>query len=178
MEEKWKPAKDYEGLYAVSNIGRVKRLERSFTCSKGIIYHLKEKILSSKPNKYSGYVSVNLSKKGVKTSHSVHRLVAALFVDNPNNNNVVNHIDENRANNNAENLQWVTHGENLAHNGAFLKGREKIKKKVFQYTRDGELVCTYGYAKEVLEYGFRPNSVTQVCLGNKKSHYGYIWKYH
>ena len=177
MEEEWKPAKNYEGLYEVSNEGRVKRVERRLTCSNGTVYHLKEKVLSSKPNKYSGYVSVNLSKNGIKTTHSVHRLVAEVFVDNPHNNNVVNHIDENRANNNAENLEWLTHGQNLAHNGAFLKGREKIKKKVFQYTRDGELVRIYNYAKEVLEYGFRPNSVTQVCLGNKKTHYGYYWRY-
>lgn len=178
MKEEWEPAKNYEGLYEISNNGRVKRLERFLTCSRGIIYHLKERILSSKPNKNSGYVTVNLSKNGVKTNHSVHRLVAELFVDNPHNNNVVNHVDEDRANNRAQNLEWVTHSENLAHNGAFLKGREKIKRRVYQYTLDGELVRTYNYAKEVLEYGFRPNAVTQVCLGRKKTHYGYCWRYY
>lgn len=178
MEEQWKQLKSYEGLYEISDKGNVKRLARCFTCSNGKIYHLKERLLSIKPNKYSGYVNVNLSKDGLKTIHSVHRLVAVNFIENPHNLNIVNHIDENRANNIAENLEWVSHGQNLAHNGAFLKGREKIKRKVFQYTREGELVRTYNYAKEVLEYGFRPGSVTQVCLGLKKSHYGYIWKYH
>ncbi|AVR44797.1 hypothetical protein C7S20_05675 [Christiangramia fulva] len=176
-EEKWEPVKGYEALYEISNIGRVKRLERTFTCSRGIIYHLKEKILSSKPNKTSGYVTVNLSKDGIKTNHSVHRLVAELFVDNPHNNNVVNHKDENRSNNTAENLEWVTHGENIAYNGAFQKGREKVKKKVYQFSLDGALINTYSYAGAVAKDGFTPNAVTQVCLGNKKSHKGYFWKY-
>ncbi len=84
---------------------------------------------------------------------------------------------EDRANNKAENLEWTTHAKNLAYNGAFQRGREKIKKKVYQYKLDGELIRTYGYAKEVEDYGFRPNSVTHACLGIKKTHKGFVWKY-
>ena len=178
MREEWRPVKNYEGLYEVSNLGKVKRLERHITCSNGTKRHLREKLFSCKPNKYLGYVNVVLTKKGIKTAHTIHRLVAELFVDNPNNFNVVNHLDEDRANNKAENLEWTTHAKNLSHNGAYQRGREKIKKRIYQYTLDGELVRTYSCAKKVLDYGFRPNAVAQVCGGHKKTHYGFIWKYH
>ena len=122
-------------------------------------------------------MNVRLTKNGIATNHSVHRLVAELFVDNPHNHNVVNHIDENRSNNKAENLEWTTHAKNLAHKGAFQRGREKIKKKIFKYSLDNEFIRTYAYAKEVLNDGYRPNSVTQVCLGYKNTHYGFYWRY-
>ncbi len=177
MEQEWKQIKNYEGLYETSNMGQVKRLGRYITRLNGTIRYQKELLFSCKPNKHLGYVNVGLTKDRVKTTYSVHRLVAEHFVDNPHNLNVVNHLDEDRANNKAENLEWTTHAKNLAHNGAFMKGREKIKRKVYQYTLNGELVRTYGYAKEVSKHGFRPNAVTQVCLGYKKTHYGFVWKY-
>lgn len=98
--EVWKPIKGYEGLYEVSNYGNVKSLFNS------------EKILHPTDNG-SGYLTINLRKDGKRKSFYIHRLVASAFVGNPNNVNVVNHLDFNKFNNRASNLEWVTQKENV-----------------------------------------------------------------
>mgnify|MGYP002795146306 CR=1 FL=1 len=174
MIEIWKPVKGHENLYEISNLGNLKRLERHILCSNGTIRIIKEKCFSNKPNKYSGYVNVNLSKNGVKTTYSIHRLVAEHFIGNPHNYKVVNHLDEDRANNIVQNLEWTTHAKNLAHNGTVLNGQEKITKKVGKYDLLGALVRTDGYARTVKDYGFQTNAVTTVCLVLNKRHYGFV----
>lgn len=99
MEEIWKDIKGYEGLYQVSNFGRVKSL-----ISKGKILFMSTR---------SGYFIVNLCKKCKRVSKQVHRLVADAFINNPLNKNIVNHIDFDRKNNNVENLEWCTQKENV-----------------------------------------------------------------
>ena len=101
--EIWRDVVGYEGLYQVSNIGRVK----SF-------YSLGERLLTPSSNK-SGYMYVVLTKDGVRKSCKVHTLVARAFLPNPENKPVVHHKDSNRSNNRVENLQWVTHQENTAY---------------------------------------------------------------
>ena len=92
MEEIWKPIKDYEGLYWVSNQGQVKNKHN--------------RIL--KPEIRNGYYSVNLCKNGKMTHFRIHRLVAITFIPNPKNYPMVNHKDENKLNNEASNLEWCT----------------------------------------------------------------------
>lgn len=104
--EEWLPVVGYEGLYEVSNLGRVKRLSNSATC--------KEKILTPQIQR-DGYQRVTLSKKGQKKRVSIHRLVAIAFIPNPENKEQVNHLDTNKLNNNLSNLQWATPKENIAH---------------------------------------------------------------
>lgn len=114
MIEIWKDIEDYEGLYKVSNLGRVKRLER--TDSNGRT--LKEMIMKTNKNgdeKKGYYERVYLSKDGIKKQMRVHRLVAQSFIPNPDNKQQVNHIDGNKLNNNVNNLEWVTGSENLKH---------------------------------------------------------------
>lgn len=175
--EIWKPIKDFEGYYEVSNLGRVKSLKRIIKCRNGRSIHVNEKLLKLSPNKNNGYINVWLCKNGQVQRFAVHRLVATGFVENPRNNNIVNHIDEVRTNNEFQNLEWVTHGENLAHRGAFQRGRLKVRKKIYQYSLDGILLKEYGYAQETQEDGFRPNGVTQACLDYSKTYYGFIWSY-
>ena len=103
QNEIWRDIKGYEGYYQVSNLGNVKTLH----ANKG--HRIKLMALAPHPR---GYKSVNLYKDGKHTPILVHRLVAAAFVPNPNNYNEVNHIDENKCNNNADNLEWVSHGDN------------------------------------------------------------------
>lgn len=103
-KEIWKPVKGYEGLYEVSNLGRVKRLRKNGN-------HC---IL--KPwNKRRAYVFVTLSKDGKANNVRLHRLVAAYFVPNPENKKQVNHIDCDPSNNAASNLEWCTRAENVKH---------------------------------------------------------------
>lgn len=113
--EVWKAVKDYEGLYEVSNLGRIRSVSRIIKkgCWKGYDKLIESKILSPSINN-SGYKIINLSKPNHKAiCRSIHRLVAEAFIPNPNNLTDVNHKDEDKMNNNVENLEWLTHKENM-----------------------------------------------------------------
>ena len=110
MEEVWKDIVGYEGLYQVSNYGRVKSLDK--IDSKG--YHRREKILRT-PSSKDGYCQTGLTKEGIRKMYKVHRLVADAFISNPKNKPQVNHIDGNKTNNHITNLEWVTRAENMKH---------------------------------------------------------------
>lgn len=110
MEEVWKDIEGYEGLYKVSNKGRIYSIEKGKPFSYGV----------RSCNNY--YCYATLVKNGIRTNHSIHRLVANAFIPNPNNFKIVHHIDGNKKNNCIENLQWCTQKENVAHciaNGNF-----------------------------------------------------------
>lgn len=99
MKEIWKDIKGYEGLYQISNMGRVKRLEDNFI-TQG----------------YKGeYANFTLKKNGISKCFAIHRLVATHFIPNPLNKKEVNHIDGNKHNNCVNNLEWNTHQENTIH---------------------------------------------------------------
>ena len=112
--ECWKDVKGYEGLYQVSDLGRVRSLDRTVHdyLNGGIKLH-KGRILKGGNSK--GYIRVALSKDGKKKGHAVHRLVAEAFIPNPGNKSQVNHINKNRGDNRVENLEWVTAKENSVH---------------------------------------------------------------
>lgn len=99
MKEIWKDIKGYEGLYQVSNFGRVKRNGRI----------LKVRV------KRKGYLGVVLYNNSEPKHYTIHRLVAEAFIPNPENKPQVNHIDEDKTNNTVANLEWVTAKENANH---------------------------------------------------------------
>lgn len=111
--EIWKDIENYEGLYQVSNFGRVKSLPR-LVKNNGGEYFYKGRILNAGIDS-GGYSLVVLSKNDKNKSFRVHRLVASAFIKNPNLHNVVNHIDGNKSNNFYLNLEWTTSSENNAH---------------------------------------------------------------
>lgn len=114
MKEVWKDIEGYEGLYQVSNYGRVKSVAKKVTYDNGKEVNYKEKIL--KPyNCDGGYQVVALFKNRNRTQVLVHRLVAQNFLHNPENKKEVNHIDFNPANNTLSNLEWTTRQENMRH---------------------------------------------------------------
>ena len=104
--EEWRDVIGFEGLYQVSNLGRVKTIERIFTDSKGREYKIISQIKQIFKTK-NGYIRVKLWKNGKSKNFLVHRLVAIAFIDNPNNFRCVNHKDENKENNYVESWRIV-----------------------------------------------------------------------
>lgn len=112
MTENWRDVVGYEGIYEVSDRGRVRSLDRIVKANNGIVYKRKGKYMKITENRY-GYPTVNLSKDGSNKIKSVHRLVANSFVGES--NLIVNHKDGIKNNNNLENLEFVTQKENMNH---------------------------------------------------------------
>lgn len=112
--EKWKSVAGYEGIYEVSDIGRLKSLSRKIKCRNGMITTVNEKIMKQRVD-HEGYFTICLykNKKGFHTK--VSRIVAIAFIDNPESKPQVNHIDGNKSNNVADNLEWTTASENMKH---------------------------------------------------------------
>ena len=141
QEEIWKDIVGYEGLYQVSNFGRIKRLKkitkwfsRNHWCSRID----EEKILYQEKNT-TGYNTVKLHKNGKAIKKNVHRIVAETFLQNKENKKTVNHKDGNKTNNNISNLEWATYGENNQHaftilgkKGAFLGKATSNSRKVMR----------------------------------------------
>ena len=157
--EIWKDIKGYEGLYEVSNLGRVKS---------------KRKIL--KPIN-GEYLKVGLSKNGIQKTLYVHRLVAETFLGKS--NLQVNHKDEDKHNNNIENLEFVTHKENM--NYGTKQDRESIiktKYHVNQYDKNGNFIKQwYNLRDIVMNTKYKKENIQYCCLGKYKYAYGYKWEY-
>lgn len=163
---------DYRGLYQVSNYGRVKSLER-ITYYK---HKLNEIILRGRIDK-NGYIIYTFSKFLEKRLDiKAHRLVAFMFIPNPNPNflNIVNHKDENKQNNFVDNLNWTT----IKENNNFGTKRQKLSKPVKQFDINGNFIRDWASAYEVQKtLGYDSSGIAKCCK-HKKPHYkGYIWEY-
>jgi hypothetical protein len=126
--ENWKDIKGYEGLYQVSDLGRVKRLAGKCIAKAGKFRTVSESILTTFPNKTRyNYLYVNLNNRGIR-QFRVHRLVALHFIPNTYNLSQVNHIDGDKNNNTVKNLEWCTGLENMRH--SFKIGTHKTRKGI------------------------------------------------
>lgn len=124
-KEIWKDIQGFEGLYQVSNTGKVKSLERTRLGKNGCFIKVKDRIL--KQRKCKGYFKVTLCKGNITKGFQVQRLVAKAFIDNPNNFPCVNHKDENKENNCVENLEWCDYKYNANYGTAIKRSAEKRK---------------------------------------------------
>ena len=104
--EVWKSIIGYEGLYEVSNMGRIRSLERDTVCKNGKVRHYKENILKPYKDIY-GYFNVYLRKNNKQRIYRVHRLVAIAFIPNIGNKPYIDHINTIKIDNRVENLRWV-----------------------------------------------------------------------
>lgn len=130
MKEVWKDIQGYEGLYQVSNQGRVRSLDRTVKRRNQPDLPVAGKVLSPRIGK-NGYSYVILSKEAKGKTANIHRLVAEAFLDKPEGCNVVNHIDGNKENNACNNLEWCDSSKNNKH--AFDTGlinKDNIAKSV------------------------------------------------
>jgi hypothetical protein len=125
--EIWKPVKGYEGFYEVSNLGRVKSLDR-ISARRSREVKLKGKVLAKRISNH-GYITVILYKDNKSQATTTHRLVAMAFIDNPHNYNEVNHINLIKDDNRVENLEWCNRSQNMLHAG--LNGRLSGTKGMF-----------------------------------------------
>lgn len=178
MEEVWKDVKGYEGRYQVSNFGNVMSLNYRRTG--------KRKLLTPKINN-DGRLWVALAGNGKPKPMLIHRLVATAFIENPNNYPQINHIDENPKNNCVENLEWCTQEYNIGY--YYERYREDAKRKkyrhgkhmnkaVIQETKDGRFVRKWNNSRQTrAELGWNDWSIAECCRGNRKTAYGYIWRY-
>ena len=179
MEEIWKPIPGYEALYEASNFGRVRSLFRY------------KKILKPSPIT-NGYLTVELWKNKQRKRIGIHRLVAMCFCENPDNKPFVNHIDEIKTNNRADNLEWVTHVENCRYGTAierrtkhFDYSKRKINnarqieacsKPIAQYTKDGRFVRNWKSASECArKNGWQISNIRRCCRNEHATAYGFIF---
>ena len=181
-EETWRDIKGYEGRYQVSDMGRVKSLKRTVVLKSGFKRTIRERILKIQTDK-DGYLQVGLCNgSGKRKTVKVHRLVCEAFHKNPKNKPCVNHIDENKTNNVASNLEWCTVKENNNYGTRTAKAVKAIakalSKPVGQYTSKGELVKVWQSTREVQrQLGFNQSNICKVAQGKRKTAYGYIWEY-
>lgn len=163
MIEEWRDVIGYEGLYEVSDWGRVRR---------------NGKILKPFKDRY-GYFQVSLYKNGIMRAFTIHRLVAYAFINNPNNYPEINHKDEDKTNNCVDNLEWC-YNTNYGTRNARAAERisEKLSKPVLQFDRDGNFIREWTSAKKVNEEtGIDHSHISKCCLGKRKSAGGYVWRF-
>ena len=204
--EEWKAIKGYEGLYEVSNLGRVKSI--SYTNQYGTF----DRVVILKGWICEGYQCVQLTRNNEKKTFKIHRLVAETFISNPDNLPEVDHINTIRDDNRVENLRWVTHKENMnneltklnigksvtnENNGMYGKlHSEETKNKMSEIAKKGkdnpksikvvqldkntnELIKIWDSINEAQrKEGYQARCICACCKGKRKTHKGYKWMYY
>lgn len=165
MIEEWKDIEGYEGLYQVSNLGRVKRSKGKYMKSERILM-----LFINTP----GYLQVMLCKNNKCKKFTVHRLVANAFIPNPENKPQVNHIDEDKTNIKVSNLEWVTAKENVNHGTRNERSSKKIKAIDIA---NGEWNDYKSISECARELGLHQSSISMCLKGKRKTSGGYTFKY-
>lgn len=175
MEEEWRDIAGYEGLYMVSNLGRVKSLNYNRTGQEGI--------LKARNDSY-GYLQAHLYKDGKDKGCAIHRLVAKAFLPNPENYNEINHKDENKENNCVQNLEWCSRKYNVNYGTRNKRSAEKHinhprrSKPVIAINKVSGLILEYTSVSEASRVtGVDQSSITKCCKGKRKSAGGYYWHF-
>lgn len=183
LVEIWKPVMGYEGFYEISNLGRVRSLDRWRNAKNGSKSILKGKVMK---NHYvdNGYIRILLNDGIEKKKHLIHRLVAKAFIPNPNNLPEVNHKDEDKSNN----IVWINEDGSIDYNKSNLEWcddkyntRYSLAKPIIQFTLDGELVKKWDATIDIENELHINHSAVSGCCKNKYGHKsagGFIWKYY
>lgn len=190
-EEVWKDISGYEGYYQVSNLGRIKSLERfCINAPNNVSGFIKnEKVLVLNPRN-DGYPATTFKSSGKFKTFRVHRLVASAFIPNPHGKKNVNHINGIKTDNRVENLEWATHSENNKHayrTGLakpvtwFWTGHYNSVDRSFpinQYDLKGNLIKEWPSAAEVKrQLGYNQTNIGYCVRGKYLQAYGFKWEY-
>lgn len=186
-EEIWKIVPNTQGRYEVSSKGRVRSVERDIVSCNGRKYHHKENYLNLSNDVY-GYPQIGIrTPYGTRLSLKIHRLVALLFIPNPDNKPEVNHINGIKNDNRVENLEWVTSRENKLHAikmglsnptanlryDNIPRGKERKQSKTLIVYYDGKEIARYTPVDEACKHGFPHNMIYKTIRYNSiyKDHY-------
>lgn len=170
MEEIWKDIKGYEGLYEVSNLGRVRSLRDNHGQAR---IRVLQQCKSSR-----GYLHLILCKNHKLKHYSVHRLVAEAFLPNPDGLPQINHIDECKTNNRVDNLEWCDAKYNINYGSGRQRRVETQGKRVYQYAKSGAFVRSYASIHEAeRQTGIHNGNISACCLGKRNSTGKYIWSF-
>lgn len=179
----WKPIDGYEGIYEVSDDGQVRSVDRIQFRSDGYAYRMRGRILKQAVSKgrgtddnHQGYCVVNLRKPGSANVRPVHILVASAFIPNPNNLPTINHIDGDKLNNCATNLEWASYSANNIH--ALQNNLRKPRgNPIAQYSKDGELIAVFSSSLEAERAtGITHMNISQCLHGRTQSAGGFVWR--
>lgn len=175
-KEVWKDVVGYEGYYQVSNMGRVRSLDRMVKNPKGKDGYGKRKGKILTVNLEStGYKRVQLCKDGIHKLERIHRLVAMAFIPNLENKLCIDHINTDRSDNRAENLRWVTHKENCNNQTT------RKNNKGFRTSRKVMCMETGTIYDTIIEIerqtGILHSDICKCCKGTRITAGGYHWKY-
>ena len=176
MEEIWKDIKGFEGRYQVSNMGRVRSLDRIELHKRGRTHHAKGMILKDSLNKGRGYYRVSLSDGHRNYTHyEVHRLVAIHFVPGYKEGLVVNHINKIKTDNRAQNLEFCTYKYNLNYSDVVAWKR----RPVYQYTMEGDFIAKHKCCSEVeKQFETYQGAMVHVIYESKTGIWkGYRWSF-
>lgn len=184
--EEWRDVVGFEGLYLVSNYGRVKTIPHIHKCNDkhgcDMQVVVKEKIKKAVDNGH-GYLTVRLSIGNKSKSKYIHRLVAKAFIPNPNSFPQVNHKDENKNNNCVYNLEWCTSHYNNCYGTAKSRMLKTMKENghiraIDVYDLNGVFLKTYETAYHIERDGLSRRGVYNVCRGRSRSYKGCVYLFH
>lgn len=181
MEEIWRPIPDYEGIYEVSNLGRIKSLERTKKSRNGTVQKVAEKIRAlSYGTKGDSYAYVVLSKNGKNKTFLVHRIVAQVFLENPNDLPIINHKDENKRNDSVDNLEWCDYSYNNTYRNIHLKrDLSNVCRKIIQYDLDMNEIKRWDSVVSVeKELNLKSENILKCCKGDRIHCGGFKWRYY
>lgn len=169
-EEIWRDVLNFEGYYQVSNLGRVRSVDRFVNYKKGFNSKaLKKGRLLSPKISNKGYLHLTLMKEGKNYYKSVHRLVAEAFIPNPNNLPYINHINENKIDDRVENLEWCTPKHNV-------EVYHESRIKIYQYDLKGNFIKTWNsITKAAKSVNGDKTGIGHCCHNELKTYMGYIW---
>ena len=173
MTEIWRPIKDYENIYEVSNLGRVRSLERTVIRKNGVTLKVPEKILKPKARR-DGYLTVNIYKNAVCKNYYIHRVVSTAFLPNPDNKPQVNHLSEEKTDNSVENLEWCTAKENVNYGTGIQRGHEKLGKPILCIELNQIFPSVTDAARQL---SLSKGNLGSVLAGRRKSAGGYHFEY-